>query len=525
VDKDKEPVMVNLSIFTSRKVAPAATAVNEAGGRAYALSDKHALAQYAATGCLNNTFYTSGQGQLDAVRALVAKVDAEFVAKTAVYTRQHSHMKDMPALLLAELASRNGEALEKVFGRVCDNGKMLRNFVQIVRSGATGRRSLGTRPKRLVQRWLDRRTDAQVLADSVGNDPSLTDVLRMVHPKPGNDGRRALYGYLLGRQHDADKLPACVRAFEDFKAGRSDEVPDVPFQLLTGSPLRESAWRAIAARAGWQMLRMNLNTFLRHGVFDDAALTLALAKKLAAPDEVRKARVFPYQLLMAYKQADAAVPKKIRDALHDAMEAALDNVPEVEGQIYVLLDVSGSMHSPATGFRKGATSAVRCIDVAALVAAAFLRKNRDTTVIPFHDKVVPCKIDGRDSVLTNAQLLAKLPSGGTNCAVPLQELNRRKAKGDLVIYVSDNESWIDTRSTYRRGTQVMEEWGEFKRRNPKAQLVCIDVQPGATTQAPDRKDILNVGGFSDDVFSLIAAFARGGLAGEHWVRAIEAVAL
>ena len=218
----------------------------------------------------------------------------------------------------AELASRDGELLEKVFGRVCDNGKMLRNFVQIVRSGATGRRSLGSRPKRLVRQWLERRSDAQVFGDSVGNDPALTDVLRMVHPKPTTDARRALYGYLLGRQHDAAALPECVRAFEDFKAGRSDLVPDVPFQLLTGSPLRESAWRAIASRAGWQMLRMNLNTFLRHGVFDDAALTKALAKKLAAPDEVRKARVFPYQLLMAYKQADTKVPKKIRDALHDA---------------------------------------------------------------------------------------------------------------------------------------------------------------------------------------------------------------
>lgn len=517
--------MVNLSIFSTRHAAPVADAVNQAGGRAYALSDKHALAQYAATGCLSNTFYAAAQGQLDAVRALVARVEPEFIAKAAVYTRERSHMKDMPALLLAELASRDGALLERVFGRVCDNGKMLRNFVQIVRSGATGRRSLGTRPKRLVRRWLEQRSDAQVLADSVGGDPALTDVLRMVHPKPASDGRRALYGYLLGRPHDAAALPACVRAFEDFKAGRSDQVPDVPFQLLTGAPLRDSAWRAIAARAGWQMLRMNLNTFLRHGVFDDAALTKALAAKLAAPAEVRKARVFPYQLLMAYKQADAAVPKKIREALHAAMEAAIDNVPEASGQVHVLLDVSGSMRSPVTGHRKGSTSAVQCIDVAALMAAALLRKNRHAEVIPFHDKIVPCTIDAYDSVLTNARRLASLPSGGTNCAAPLIELNRRKAKGDLVVFVSDNESWIDTRNTYRRGTQVMEEWRKYKGRSPQAKLVCIDIQPGATTQAPDRSDILNVGGFSDDVFSLVAAFARGGLAGEHWVRAIEAIAL
>ena len=37
-------------------------------------------------------------------------------------------------------------------------------------------------------------------------------------------------------------------------------------------------------------------------------------------------------------------------------------------------------------------------------------------------------------------------------------------------------------------------------------LVCIDLQPYGTTQAPDRSDILNVGGFSDAVFGVVAAF-------------------
>jgi 60 kDa SS-A/Ro ribonucleoprotein len=32
------------------------------------------------------------------------------------------------------------------------------------------------------------------------------------------------------------------------------------------------------------------------------------------------------------------------------------------------------------------------------------------------------------------------------------------------------------------------------------------LQPYTTTQAPDRSDILNVGGFSDSVFDVLAAF-------------------
>jgi len=37
-------------------------------------------------------------------------------------------------------------------------------------------------------------------------------------------------------------------------------------------------------------------------------------------------------------------------------------------------------------------------------------------------------------------------------------------------------------------------------------LVCIDLQAYANTQALDRSDILSVGGFTDAVFEVVAAF-------------------
>ena len=102
--------------------------------------------------------------------------------------------------------------------------------------------------------------------------------------------------------------------------------------------------------------------------------------------------MFPYQLLAAYRSADAAVPAAVRDALQDAMELAIANVPAIDGQVYVCPDVSGSMHSPVTGHREGATTAVRCIDVAALVAAAILRRNPTAEVLPFEEAVVQLRL-------------------------------------------------------------------------------------------------------------------------------------
>jgi 60 kDa SS-A/Ro ribonucleoprotein len=87
------------------------------------------------------------------------------------------------------------------------------------------------------------------------------------------------------------------------------------------------------------------------------------------------------------------------------------------------------MHSAVTGYRKGATSAVRCLDAAALVAAAILRKNPSAEVIPFSDHIVSALLNPRDSVMTNARKLAALPSGGTNCSAPLVSLNHEKSEG------------------------------------------------------------------------------------------------
>ncbi|MBL9161926.1 MAG: TROVE domain-containing protein [Planctomycetaceae bacterium] len=525
--------MANKSLFQSLRgvLAPKAEVVNEAGGLAYSRSDKQALAQYAATGCLGDTFYASADEQLDAVLKLCNTAEPEFIARTAIYAREHGHMKDMPALLLAVLSVRSPGLLAEAFDRVIDSPKMLRNFVQIMRSGVVGRKSLGTLPKRLIVQWLEARSDAQLFTGSVGNDPSLADVLRMVHPKPATPAREALYGYLIGRQHNAEVLPDLVKQYEKFKRNTNPgkvAVPDVPFQLLTALPLTKKDWRQIARTASWQMTRMNLNTFLRHEVFQDAEMTTLIANRLRNPRLVEMARVFPYQLMTAYANADTRVPTAVRESLQDAMELALKNVPRVAGKAFICPDVSGSMHSPVTGHRQGATTAVRCIDVAALVAAAVLRQNPDAEVLPFNDQTVNVRLNPRDSVMTNAKKLSSLPPSGTNCSAPLRTLNQRRAMGDLVVFVSDNESWTDTPAFGRFGggrTATMNEWSAFKTRNPRARMVCIDIQPSGTVQAKERVDIVNVGGFSDQVFELLANVASGQFAGDHWVRVIEAVRL
>lgn len=551
--------MVNTTLFVSASNhLPPANAVNEAGGRAYALEPRHALAQLAVTGCFNGTFYTSAENQLQELQSLIGLVqDPVYLAKLAVYSRERAMMKDMPAALLLALSKLDPKLMQQVFDRVVSNGRVLRTLFQLLRSGLFGRRSLSASLQRAFQRWFNSASVEALLSASIGHDPCLRDVLRLARPTPKDNMRRALFGWLTGS--DVEKwapatesdLPATVQSLLAF---RRAETADEQIKALEGKSIRwdlladrvqsPEVWKVIARQMAPQALRMNLNTLLRHEVFGpyhsdqkdsgkiprvikdslglkprqcDRAMIEYVVGKLQDAAEIRRSGQFPYQYLAAYLNADDALPHEIKAALHRAAEIACGNVPKLAWPVVIGLDVSGSMKSPVTGNRgRGASSKMRCVDVAALFAAAIMRRNPDSVVIPFDTNAYDVRIDPQASILSLAEQLAKFGGGGTNCSIPLAHATTKYRNREFagVILVSDNESWV---GQGRAGsTAVMTEWESFVKNQfrlgghsiPSPKLVCIDVQPYGTTQALERRDILNVGGFSDAVFSVVSNFVR-----------------
>lgn len=550
--------MANRNLFPVR-TAPA-TVVNNAGGIAYKAENEHALAQLVCTGTFNGTFYASGEDTLNEMKKLVGELrrNPEFIAKLAVYSRDNAYMKDAPAYLVAVLAAWGEHRLfHAVFNRVIDNGKMLRNFVQIGRSGQAGRvlNMSCSSIRRAIGRWFQSKSPEYIFNASIGNDPSMRDMLRMCRPKPESAEKAALYAYLKGATlkdgkyetydrdgkvmyaHSEDLLPKIVQDFERFKASKNTklfgvkvreeepvEVPNVDFRLLDSIVSPEEAkilWEKQIDR-GWHGVRMNLNNFEKYGVFTKEENVRRVADRLRDRAEILRNKVFPYQLLVAYLNS-SGVPTKVRNSLQDAMEIAVENTPRYNGKVVVGVDVSGSMSAPVTGYRAGATTVVNCKQVAALFASSVLRQNEDATVLPFTTTVHPIDLNSRDSVMTNTEKLARLPSGGTACSSPVKWLNDRGQNADLVVILSDNQSWADAQS---EGTALMKEWNKFKQNNPKAKLVCVDLAANTTQQVVNRSDILRVGGFSDECFRVIQMFLdENSSSKEFWTRKINEVAL
>ena len=138
------------------------------------------------------------------------------------------------------------------------------------------------------------------------------------------------------------------------------------------------------------------------------------------------------------------VPLTVQAALETALEASLAAVPAIRGPggrlpRRVGLDglagdglpqgrlVEGALHrcrGPGRGGGAAAQSAMR----------GCCRSNAD---------VVPMTLDPFARVAVNAAKLAAIGGGGTNVSAPLALLNRERAEVDLVVIVSDNQSWVD----------------------------------------------------------------------------------
>ena len=574
--------MINRSLFSSSRDALAT--VNEAGGAAIKMGNEEALASFAHVGCLSNRFYTTAETELKTLLELCDKCDPTFIAKTAISARSVGFMKDTPAVLAAYLAAKDPQLLEKVFSRICDNGKVLKKFVQVIRSGVVGKRGFGSVVKRAINNFLSSRTDSQLLYDSIGGEKevSLEDVLRMTHPRPADRSRAAMYSWLRGakvtadggleqeiryrkngtfitetRKYSSDELPQKLWDWISYKSNPVGDPPKVPIQMLMGmSDLTVANWEVIAKFMSWTEIRMNLNALLRHNAFDSPRIVEYVCRKLADPEEIARAKCFPYQLLAAAinvgppvahpgyfnfshvanchndkggKESDgAAMPKEVRIALELAMEEAIKNVPQIPGQVYVAVDTSGSMLTPITGHAYNMRNApppskIKCIDVASLIASAIIRKNPMAKVMPFSTKVHEgVVVDPMSSVFNNVAKLTALGGGGTACSEPLKLLNSQNAEGNTIIFISDYESWADNSE---KGTRMNEQWQIYKARCPAAKLICIDLIPRTNKQTKDDKDTLCVAGFGDVIFTIMEQFVNNKLSPEHFVGKIKEIEL
>lgn len=486
--------MANKKVFSNTKNTPNVVA-NAAGGVAVALSEKEALAKYVVTSMFSDTFYTTAEDQVKEIQGLVKSItDNKFIAKCAVYARTVAGMKDTPAYLLNVLYDRDKELFKKVFPRVIDSGRMLRTFSQMARSDMFKRNLSNKTFRSVYQAWFDAKTPDYVFRNSMGNSPSIPDIVKMTHIK-GNKNQDVI-SYLMGKEYNVENLPENLRAYLNWQKDRSLPVPEVDFKLLDSFKLTTDEWAKVLRSCSWNTLRMNLATFERHGVFSDRDNLKFAANKLT--ERVPKS-IFPYQVFSAYLMNKNNLT--LANALNEVMEKSVENLPRISGTTVIAVDTSGSMGSKVGNSQ----SSITCVQVASMFAASIARTCKNSIIIPFDTRVHDSITNSSMSILTMADKLSRYGGGGTDIPSVIDYLESKKVNFDNLIIISDNESWVD-RSWGR--TPFYEAWNKISK--GKRKLVSIDLNANSYSNAPtNRVNSMFVAGFNDSVFDAVSRFFEG----------------
>lgn len=224
------------------------------------------------------------------------------------------------------------------------------------------------------------------------------DVIDIVHPAPRDRAQSDLFRYILDRRHSRPGavtgsmgMTAAVKQWRSL--AQSD--PRNP-RLLDPDFVRESGlvWENILSALGskvdkrilWEAatrimapgaLLKNLRNFDENGISDEAAERVVAV--LTNGDRVRRAHVFPFQFLLAYRMAPSL---RWGHALEKGLAGSLELVPGLRGKTLVLVDRSPSMF-PGTWGSTPNKSEISLADQAALFGAALAVKSQDVTLVEF----------------------------------------------------------------------------------------------------------------------------------------------
>lgn len=458
------------------------------GHAAYsAPTDKEALFNLAVTNFVGrDTFYESAKNRDDRYAELVGKValaDPAWMLKFIHFLRNTANMRTASVVAAVEAAMARVKAGAP--SKVTEHGQSwAAQFVLVacVRADEPGElvgyfwSKYGTNPAKMpngIKRGLELAASVQynqfntLKYDTDKAAVRFADVIALAHARPVGDEQKALFPYLVAnRQHVPNvELPAeleMMQARAELYALPEDErrnaVLDNPDRLkaagmtweaLAGwgqGPMDAEMWDLMIPQMGYMALLRNLRNFDKAGI--SRRSVTQVKQRLADPDQVARSRQLPYRFLSAYKAVES---DRWREPLGDALDASLVNIPELEGRTLVLVDVSGSMSAPVSGYQRGGRgpysspgtreSSMSLAEAGALFGVALAAKNGSADLVGFATDTFVHRVPKGASVLRQVDAFTrKIGSIGYGTEMA-RALTRHYDGHDRVIIVSDMQAF------------------------------------------------------------------------------------
>lgn len=453
---------------------------NKSGHAAYKMRDKEKLVTQVLTSFFNEKkFYGDNSADMQETIKRVIKTDPQFVANLAVFARREFNMRSVAHVLTAHLAH---EVEGKPFVRKVVNAVSLRgdDVTEIMSCYLSmfGKPVPNSLKKGIsdVMQGFDEYTLAKYKGS--GKTVKMRDLLCLCRPTPKTAAQSAMFKRLLNNEL---------------------ETPYTWETELSAKGNNAETWEKLidSGKVGYMALLRNLRNIIKAY---PSNLNKVL-ERIADPEAVKRSKQLPFRYLSAYKEVAEIGSSRVLDALENAVAAACENVPHLDGTTVIAVDISGSMHGAVS-----AKSEIRCYQIAMLLGLIANRICDNSYFYVFNTEIEKYAISRRSGILDTA--FNSRCGGGTNMYLPFEKMIKDNIKADRVIILSDTEC-NSGRSGWWGIKPVQPLADEYRNKTGNDIWVhAIDLQGYGTQQFHGRKTNI-IAGWSEKVFEFIKLAEQG----------------
>lgn len=545
--------------FNKKKTPKVPTETNFMGEKAFKLSDKEELVSTVMTTFLESGYYEKEKETVNRIKVLIGKCDPLFVAKLAIYARNDGKMRSVTHLISSELPKylNNAEWSKRFYNRIVvrpdDMSEILAAYAVGNKMELKNIKKIPNSIKKGFKTALERFDAYQIDKYKMNRrDISLIDLVNLFHPH-GTQKNQEAYKRLMNGESLEDLYESKILEKEMSAAGKKENTDK-------NDAKKEAIESVIGNPKGMPI--MNLLKNLRNILIYAPNKVEDACAELRTQERILNSKLLPFRFATAYgeiekldyesKKKDTSIAfesdssfsslsrdefykKKdlILDSIECALQIACQNIPQLEGNCAILIDHSGSVRGDSGGSsRVGAFSKTTYAMIGNLFGSMVAYRQKNVYIGLFGDRLIPVPIDRTKKILDfnkESFALGAKCGGGTEAGIYkfMRDVVNEKKKIDNVIVFSDCQIGKGTFTAWYgygddRSNHFHDLFKEFRKINPTANfIVCNLKQYGGTSVFDRSQRILNIAGWSENIFSLITSNCKGWDAIIKEIEAIE----
>lgn len=344
---------------------------------------------------------------------------------------------------------------------------------------------------------------------SKNNDVTLADCIKLLRPKPRNQEYADFYKSILEGKVTVGHNKTTLNT-ELVKKGQK-KTKDT------------SGLKKAIHEDNLMNIVKSLATLLDNGAFKDEEVLNKVCSRLNNLEEIKRSKLLPFRFSTAHAtifSRRTTEARKLREALEQAIELSISNVPKIEGTTAILIDVSASMRD-----RISSKSCVTAKEIACMLGA-IAYKNSDADLYAFSNDIKRVDVSKNSTVIDIAKAIEKaVHCEGTELNNALTFINdeakKHNIKYDSLIFLTDADCYGYDKNT---NSLYLKSWSYFSRHETPDNQVNDMIKSGVVGRlwvnnllgnnfsivntAGDKKNL--IAGFSEKCFDMFSTYNKLG---------------